>query len=175
MFETAFSSSPSSTMSTAVVLGGLLCLIACESKEDATDGGGSAFEEQLAECPVLSLSSDPSAGACLAETYEGKTPSGEACSLELREGGTYEFTSPSLVVSHTAPDNTIFVFDHTVVGDYEQIVWKVSDPTSVEPWYELDFQARFGTGVPGADSKIQFEVTEHGESSTKSVVCVVEL
>ncbi|MFY0535242.1 hypothetical protein [Nannocystis pusilla] len=71
------------------------------------------------------------------------------------------------MVSHTAPDNTIFVFDHTVVGDYEQIVWKVSDPTSVEPWYELDFQARFGTGVPEADSKIQFEVTEHGESSTK--------
>jgi hypothetical protein len=172
MFETAFSAS---TKPAAVVLGGLLCLIACESTEDATDGDGSALEEQLAECPVLSLSSDPSAGSCLAGTYEGKTPSGEACSLELGEGGTFEFTSPSLVGLHTAPDNTSFIFDHTVIGDFEQIVWKVFDPTSVETWYELDFQARFGAGVPEADSKIQIEVSEHGESSTKSVVCVVEL
>ncbi|WP_437743068.1 hypothetical protein WME73_48305 [Sorangium sp. So ce302] len=160
-------------------------VVACggddDGSGDSSSGSGgsspslSALEERLAACPDLSLTSDPSASACLVGTYEGTTPSGEACSLELGEAGAYEFTSPSLSVSHTAPDDTIFVFDHTSIGGFEQLAWKVSDPISIETWYELDFTARFGTGADEATSKIQIEVTEYGEDTTTSVVCVVDL
>lgn len=160
-------------------------VVACggddDGSGDSSSGPGgsgpspSALEERLAACPDISLTSDPSASACLVGTYEGTTPSGEACSLELGEVGAYEFTSPSLTVSHTAPDKTIFVFDHTSISGFEQLAWKVSDPITLETWYELDFTARFGAGADEATSKIQIEVTEYGEDTTTSVVCVVDL
>jgi hypothetical protein len=160
-------------------------VVACGGDDDGSGDSGSgsggsgpspsALEERLAACPDLSLTSDPSASACLVGTYEGTTPSGEACSLELGEAGAYEFTSPSLSVSHTAPADTIFVFDHTSFGSFEQLAWKVGDPISTETWYELDFEARFGAGADEASSKIQIEVTEHGADTTTSVACVVDL
>ncbi|KYF80589.1 hypothetical protein BE11_19850 [Sorangium cellulosum] len=160
-------------------------VVACGGDDDgagdSSSGSGgsgsipSALEERLAACPDISQTSDPSVSACLVGTYDGTTPSGEACSLELGEAGAYEFVSPSLTVSHTAPPDTIFVFGHMSFGGYEQVEWKVSDPISVETWYELDFSARFGTGADEASSKIEMEVTEYGEGTTTSAVCVVDL
>jgi hypothetical protein len=159
--------------------------VACGGDDDGSGdpssgpgGSGStpsALEERLAACPDISRTSDPSASACLVGTYDGTTPSGDACSLELGEAGAYEFVSPTLTVSHTAPPDTIFVFDHTSIGGQELIAWKVSDPISTETWYELDFAARFGAGTDEASSKIQIEVKEYGEDTTTSVVCVVDL
>lgn len=165
-------------------------LIACsDGGSDAGDSGtggsssgsggsganASELEERLAECPLLSASSDPTASACLLGTYDGKTLSGQDCSLVLGESGNYDFSSPALDVSHTAPDDTLFVYGHSKFSDTAMLTWKVSDPITLDTWYELSFEARFGAGVPEADSKIQIEVTEHQEDSTTSVVCVVEL
>jgi hypothetical protein len=140
-----------------------------------TTGVGSPLLERLGDCPLISQTSDPTAASCLVGRYEGTTPSGAACSLELGEEGAYEFESPTLNVSHTSPDETIFVYGRSSLSGYEQVVWKVSDPLSLETWYELSFEARYGTGVAEADSKIEIEVTEHAEDSLDSAVCVVNL
>jgi hypothetical protein len=118
---------------------------------------------------------DPAASSCLVGTYAGQTLAGDDCTLELGEDGAYELSSPKLNVSHTSPDRTIFVFGHSAVSNYHQIAWKVSDPLTTETFYELDFQALFGAGVPAADRKIQFEVSEYTEDATQSVVCVLPL
>jgi hypothetical protein len=162
----------------------MLALISCGGDDDDDTGGGgggspgttpSALEAKLAKCPVVSATSDPAASSCLVGTYEGKTLAGDDCSLQLGEDGAFELSSPKLSVEHTSPENTIFVFGHSAVSDFHQITWKVSDPLTLDTWYELDFEARFGALVPAADRKIQFEVTEHGNDSMQSVVCLLPL
>jgi hypothetical protein len=142
-----------------------------------TGGGASSNEvtDKLKDCPVLSLSSDPTASACLEGTYQGTTVSGDVCTLEIGQAGEYTFSSPVLNVSHTPPGETIFIYDHSQISGFEQITWKVSDPISTETWYELDFEARYGTDVPQADRKIQIDVTEYAEGATQSTSCTVEL
>lgn len=161
---------------------GLCCLLslsACggDDSDEGEEGTASpsALAAKLGACPVVSTTSDAAASSCLLGTYEGKTLAGETCTLELGADGAFELSSPKLTVSHTSPDNTIFVFGHSAVSDFHQIAWKVSDPLTTETWYELDFEARFGAQVPAADRKVQFEVTEHGPDSMQSVACLLPL
>lgn len=163
----------------------MIALAACGGDDDDAGGGSggsggggatpSALEAKLSKCPVISATSDPAASSCLVGTYEGKTLAGEACTLELGEDGAFDLSSPKLSATHTSPENTIFVFGHSAVSDFHQIAWKVSDPLTLDIWYELDFEARFGAQVPAADRKIQFEVTKHSDGAMQSVVCLLPL
>lgn len=141
------------------------------------DGGGtspSALIEKLSACPVINNTSDPSASLCLLGKYDGKTLSGESCSLTLSADGGYSFDSPKLNVVHTSPDKTIFIFGHQSYSGFHQLSWKVADPIDTDTFYDLDFTARFGTGVPAADTKIEIEVIEHADTNT-TVSCIVTL
>lgn len=169
------------------VLSALLALsaVACSDDDDSSDGsgggsstGGSAatgseLEAKLSACPVVSTSSDPAASTCLVGTYSGKTLAGEDCSLEVKADNAYEYTSPTLTVSYSAPADATLLFDHANVQGYEGLKWIVSDPIASEAFYDLDFTARFGTGVPDTDRKIEIEVTENGADAKTSSSCIV--
>lgn len=97
-----------------------------------------------------------SASACLAGTYRGETLSGDACTLTVGEGNSFEFDSPVLTVSYTPHSDVDLIFSHSSHSDSQQVIWMVSDPTSNETWYELDFEARFGAYVPGGSCDAGF-------------------
>ena len=144
-----------------------------EPNETNEPGGLSAIESQLSKCPTVQMTSDPTASACIEGTYTGKTFSGEACSLTIGEVGAYTFTSPTLSVTSTPKDDTIFVFGHNLVSSFGQLTWMVSDPIATEAFYDLEFTARYGEMVPANDRKIEIEVQRNDADSMASVTCTV--
>lgn len=174
---------PRTTALRVRMLGALAAWCALGVVACGDDGGGSetqdetgslsALEEKLAKCPTVQTTSDPTASACLEGTYTGKTFSGETCSLTIGDVGAYTFTSPTVTVGSTPLDDSIFVFGHTLVGDFGQLTWMVSDPLSTETWYDFEFSARYGEMVPANDRKIEIEVQRHDADSMTAVTCTV--
>jgi hypothetical protein len=146
-----------------------------EEPNGATEPGDglSATESKLASCPTVQTTSDPTASACIEGTYTGKTFSDETCSLTIGEEGAYTFTSPTLSVTSTPQADSIFVFGHSLVGDFGQLTWMVSDPLSTEAFYDMEFSARYGEQVPDNDRKIEIEVQRTDADSMTSVTCTV--
>lgn len=140
-----------------------------------SSGEGEALIERLSACPVVSLTSDPSASECLVGSYTGETLGGDACTLTLGENGAYEFTSPALSHDRTPLDDTIFVYDYTRVQETNLIGWSVDDPLSADTFYELDFRARFGSQVPASDRKIEIQLKQTTADTMSSVACIIEL
>jgi hypothetical protein len=153
----------------------LLCL-GCGEEEESTEPEPSVLQKRLSSCPVVSNSSDPSAGQCLDGEYEGETLNGAACSLTFKGGGNYTFESPELRIDYTVNAETIFVFAHSAGSGVEQVAWIIGDGVSVETTYELSFKAAFGENVPAADTKIDIQATERPASGgSQSVACIVEI
>jgi hypothetical protein len=169
----------------------LLVLGGCGGESGDTEGGGaggsspssggssgtapSELVTRLLACPELSVSSDPAASECLIGTYEGKTVGGDDCTLVLGSNGAYEFTSPLLSHDRAPLDDTTFVYDYTKVLDTHLLAWAVNDPLSSGTFYELGFQAKFGSQIPEGDRKIQFDLTRYTEGTTTSVTCTLDL
>jgi hypothetical protein len=138
-------------------------------------GATNALEAKLSACPVINMTTDKLAAACLKGTYEGKDLAGNACTLTLGDGGAFDLASATITRSFTPQPDAIFVFGHSVIGGYEQVVLKVSDPLTQDPNVEIDFTAKFGTGVPDVDAKIDYEVAETSMGVKKSILCTVKL
>ncbi len=156
------------------------CSSSSDDKNPPTDGGApsngdSTLAAKLGACPILDTSSDPAASTCLQGTYTGQTLAGEACSVNIKAGGAYDFTTPALSFSYTPADNVIRVFSHTNTAGAQQVLWTISDPTGVGTSYDLDFTARFGQYTQDSDKKITFQATKHVGSAQTSSSCVVAL
>ncbi|WP_295817306.1 hypothetical protein [uncultured Deinococcus sp.] len=101
---------------------------------------------RIVACPLVNQSSDPTASACLAGTYTGKTLSGADCSLVVQANGNYTFTSPALSTTYVTSDRTIRVFGHQNVGGMHQVIWLIGDPIQSGDSYDLDFKYADGLG-----------------------------
>jgi hypothetical protein len=120
----------------------------------------SVLERKMAACPE-GMSEEAADGACLVGTYEGKTPSKEACSLTLGENGGYQFSSPAFQVAHPASLNARVSLHHTALDGYNLIIWSVSDRVDINvAFYSLRFKADFGTLMDDTESLIEIEVSE---------------
>jgi hypothetical protein len=134
----------------------------------------SAIEQRLAKCPAI-RTSDPSASACLAATYEGKTPGGEACTVIVGQNGAYQFSSPALQVSRSAPAGTTFSFNHTALDGFNLLSFSVSEPFMLNAAsYRFSFEADFGTRVEDSESTLQIELDESGPTS-RTAMCIVDI
>jgi hypothetical protein len=100
---------------------------------------GNQTRARLVACPVISQSADPTASACLAGTYTGKTLANADCKLVIEAGGNYRFTSPALTYSYTATPESIRVFDHQNAGGQHQLMWLLSDPVKRGDTFDLKF------------------------------------
>lgn len=132
----------------ASALFGTALLVACGGGGTSTPNPnpGNAVRDRLVACPAVTQSSDPTASACLAGTYSGKTPAGADCTLVIETSGNYQYTSPALTYSYAATAKTIRIFDHQVVSGLHQVIWLVSDPIQLADSYELNFHYADGLG-----------------------------
>lgn len=94
---------------------------------------------RLVACPIINQSSDPTASACLAGTYTGKTPANADCKLVIQANGNYQFTSPALSYSYVATPESIRAFDHRNVGGQHQLIWLINDPAKPGDTFNLKF------------------------------------
>lgn len=138
-----------------------------------TPGPGSAITTRLAACPVVNNSSDPAASACLAGTYSGKTLSGGDCSLAVQANGSYTYTSGALSYTYTPTPQSIRVFGHSSLSGGHQVIWLISDSTSANEARDLDFLARWGSGLT---PKLEISATKYlaGGGSVSST-CTLSL
>lgn len=153
---------------TPLILGLALLLAACggggapnpspNPNPNPNPNPGSALITRLAACPVVGNTSDPTASACLAGAYTGKTLSGAACTLTVRADGGYDYASAALTTTYAPTTRTIRVFDYTRVSGLNQVGWLMGDPISAGETHDLKFFARWGTGIttPG----VEIEVTK---------------
>ncbi len=65
-------------------------------RPDPKPDPGNTIRARLVACPVVDLSSDAAASACLAGTYVSKTAGNAECKLVIEASGNYQFTSPAL-------------------------------------------------------------------------------
>ncbi|GAA5531718.1 hypothetical protein [Deinococcus aluminii] len=134
---------------------------------------GSGITARLAACPVVNNSSDPAASACLAGTYAGKTLSGADCSLTVRADGGYDYASPTLSYTFAASAQSIRIFGHNAIQGAQQVIWLIDDPMTANEPKELDFEARWGTGMT---PKLEIQAMKHltGGGSVSST-CTLNL
>ncbi len=160
----------------------LFCVSACGGDDDPAPNDSPSpseepslgtLEQKFATCAIVATTSDPTASACLSGTYSGKTLSGDDCSLTIGDVGAYTFTSPTLSVTSAPQGESLFLFDHTSIGGFGLLTWKVSDPLSPDTWDELDFTAQYGEATPAANRKLEIEVTRHTADATTAVQCGV--
>ena len=108
---------------------------------------GNQIRARLVACSVISQSSDPTASACLAGTYTGKTPANADCKLVIEASGNYQFTSPALSYSYVATANSIRVFEHQNAGGQHQLIWLINDPVQRGDAFNLMFSYADGLGT----------------------------
>jgi len=151
-------------------------LVACGGgSADGSETSPSALAARMSKCPALTVTQDDTAATCLIGSYEGETLAGEACSLGVLANNAFEFISPKLSVSFTAPAGKAFVYSYTSIQEVNQLFWSVSEPFSAATYYNLDFTAGWGANYPATDRKITIEVAENTADVDTTVVCVVKL
>lgn len=123
--------------------------------------GSGSIITRLSACTPVSTSSDPAASACLAGTYSGKTIDNKDCSLTVRADGSYDYASPTLNYTFTPTSSSIRVFDYMRVQGFNQLAWAIGKGVTTGTVYDLNFTARWGTGVnnPALEIKTTKDVT----------------
>lgn len=165
----------------AALLGGL-ALTACSSGGAPTPPSGgvttgdAVVRARLANCAVVTNSADPAASDCLVGTYAGRTLSGDACSLEVRANGAYDYRAPNLTYTYTPTARTLRVFGHHAVGGDHQVVWLISDPIQASDAFDLDFQAVFGPNADALGKKIEVKAEKITDGGGRvSSTCLVPI
>lgn len=133
-------------------------------------GSGGGLITRLSACTPVNTSSDPAASACLAGAYSGKTIDAKDCSLTVRADGSYDYASPSLNYTYTPNAKTIRVFGYSALSGFNQIGWIISDAVQTTTMYELNFNARWGTGT--GNPPVEIKATK---DITTSSTCLVPL
>jgi hypothetical protein len=156
-----------------VFLSAVLSLSACGGGSDpvpGTGGGGggtgggtaTGILAKITACPVISNPSGNSgASGCLKGKFVGKNfISGDECTLEVLDNGSYVYTAKDLTSSVTTSDKTSHAFAHFVYASTQGLVWLVSN-SDTQPTTELSV-----TYNSGIDKDVKAEAKVGNKTST---------
>lgn len=149
------------------------CSGGSEEDGDEVTPGESELRTRLGKCPVVGTTSDKEAFTCLVGSYAGKTLGGADCSLQIEAGGAYSFVSPNLSINNPVETDDFFLFARSSSEGSDQIIWKANDKLSVDDWYQLSFEAVYGSALPENLVKLQIDLDKNNGS--EGVSCIVPL
>ncbi|MFC4425560.1 hypothetical protein [Deinococcus navajonensis] len=87
-------------------------------------GNSTLTRAQIAACPNVSGSPDVNAPTCLKGTVVGKTLGGEACTLTIKDGGSYAYAGKTVTLSYMNATENFNFFAYSASADF--LLWSTS-------------------------------------------------